>query len=192
LNELVMINKITDAKGKVLYRREAARPQKVFSRETTQMITAILQEAVNHGTGAGMRGRYGIRAELAGKTGTAQNYSDAWFIAYTTDIVLGTWVGASKPDVHFYSGSGSGAALALPIVANVIGKIERDNELKNRYLTPFNSLDSSFMDCDPYRENGVGGFFDRLFNGGGDRSIRNEDKKAGKKSFFDRLFNRRR
>jgi penicillin-binding protein 1A len=192
LNELVMINKITDAKGKVLYMREVARPQKVFSQETTQMITAILQEAVNHGTGAGMRGRYGIRAELAGKTGTAQNYSDAWFIAYTPDIVLGTWVGASKPDVHFYSGSGAGAALALPIVANVLGKIERDNELRNRYLTPFNSLESSFMDCAPYRENGIGGFFDRLFNGGSDRSTRNEDKKTGKKSFFDRLFNGRR
>src|ERR1035437_5511571 len=41
LNELVMINKITDAKGKVLYKREDARPEKVFSRETTQMITAI-------------------------------------------------------------------------------------------------------------------------------------------------------
>ena len=190
MNALVMINKITDAKGKILYTREAANPEKVFEPMTTEMITAILQEAINHGTGAGIRGRYGIRAELAGKTGTAQNFSDAWFFAYTPDIVLGAWVGASKPDVHFFSGSGAGAALALPIVANVIGNIERDNVLSSKYLTPFNTVDSSFTDCEPYRENTVGGFFDRLFHGNS-KTNGTEDKKPKGQSFFDRLFNRK-
>ena len=196
MNELVMINKITDAKGNILYKREYAKPVEAFAVETTEMITAILQEAINHGTGAGIRSRYGIRSALAGKTGTAQSYSDAWFIAYTPDLVLGTWVGASKPDVHFYSGTGSGASLALPIVGNVLGKIERDDELRNRYLTPFlfSSADSSVIDCAPYRENGISGFFNRLFKGNGnnDNANRNSNKKEGGKSFFDRLFKRSR
>jgi penicillin-binding protein 1A len=195
MNELVMINKITDAKGKILYKRESAKPEQVFNPETSEMISTILQEAINHGTGAGIRGRYGIRSELAGKTGTAQNYSDAWFFSYTPDLVLGTWVGASKPDVHFYSGNGSGASLALPIIGNVLGKIEKDAELRRRYLTPFtfNNADSSVIQCAPYRENGVAGFFNRLFNitPKEDKVSKGSDKKEGRKSFFDRLFNRK-
>jgi penicillin-binding protein 1A len=195
MNELVMINKITDAKGKILYQREASKPEQVFNSETAETITAILQEAINHGTGASIRGRYGITAELAGKTGTAQNYTDAWFFAYTPDLVLGTWVGASKPDVHFYNGTGAGASLALPIIGNVLSKIERDNALRSRYLTPFlfSNDSTSFIDCPPYKENGVSGFFNRLFNitPKDDNAPRGSDKKGGGKSFFDRLFNRK-
>ena len=195
MNNLVMINKITDAKGNILYKRESTKPEKVFAAETSEMITAILREAINQGTGANIRNHYGIRAELAGKTGTAQSYSDAWFIAYTPDLVLGTWVGASTPDVHFYSGKGSGASLALPIVANVISKIENEAELRNRYLTSFayNGVDSSFIQCAPYRENGITGFFNRLFKRStkNDKVNRNSDKKNGENSFFDRLFKRK-
>jgi len=195
MNELVMINKITDAKGKVLYKREASKQEQVFNAETGEMITAILQEAINHGTGAGIRGRYGITAELAGKTGTSQNYTDAWFFAYTPDLVLGTWVGASKPDVHFYSGAGAGASLAMPIIGNVLGQIERDNQLRSRYLTPFLFSNEGFsvIDCPPYKENGVKGFFNRLFNitPKDDNATKGSDKKEIHKSFFDRLFNRK-
>ena len=192
MNELVMITKIADAKGNILYQREAAKPDEVFTAETSETITAILQEAINHGTGANIRSHYGIQATLAGKTGTAQNYSNAWFIAYTPDLVLGTWVGCSTPDVHFYSGKGSGASLALPIVANVLGKIERDPELSNRHLTSFSNATerSSFLECAPYHENGITGFFNRLFKGNNnkDNVSRNTDQKKGKGSFLKRLF----
>ena len=191
-NELQLIDKITDAKGNILYVADIPEPKEVFSIETSQTITAILQQAINQGTGTRIRNQYGIKADLAGKTGTAQNYSDAWFIAYTPNLVLGTWVGASTPDVHFYSGSGSGSSLALPIVAQVLKGIEKDNALKNRYLTPFvmADTDSSFIQCEPYEETGVEGFFSRLF----DKEPRNDvntikkEKKTKRKSFFERLF----
>ena len=164
--EPVMINKIIDANGKVLYEREAAKHEKIFSVRTSQRITAILQKAINQGTGTRIRNQFGIRADLAGKTGTAQSYTDAWFIAYTPDLVIGTWVGASTPDVHFYSGQGSGSSLALPIVGNVLRDIERDAKLRKQLLTPFsipyNITDE--MQCDPYRQTGITGFFRRLFN----------------------------
>ena len=198
MNELVMINKITDAKGNTLYINESVEPGKVFSAETSQTITAILQEAINQGTGTSIRNHYGIRAELAGKTGTAQNYSDAWFIAYTPDLVLGTWVGARTPDVHFYSGNGAGASLALPVVAKILGGIEKDAELRKRYLTPFALPDdvNSFMECEPWRQNGIKGFFNRIFGGNDKKKTdsRNQDNKEKnkkeKKSFFERLFER--
>lgn len=164
--EPVMINKITDGGGKILYEREAPEFERVFSLKTSQMITAILENAINNGTGTRIRNQFGINANIAGKTGTAQNYSDAWFIAYTPDLVIGTWVGASTPDVHFYSGQGSGAALALPIAGNVLRGIENDAKLRKQFLTPFSVPLYIYdeMQCDPYRQTGIKGFFRRLFN----------------------------
>jgi len=192
INELVMITKITDAQGKILYTRKSEEPDKVFTTETTGMITAMLQEAINQGTGTRVRSSYGIRSALAGKTGTAQNYSDAWFIAYTPDLVLGTWVGARTPDIHFFSGNGSGSALALPIVATVISGIENNAELRNKYLTPFQLPDDAytFLQCDPYKQVGIKGFFNRLFGGNSKEKVENKDKKSekGVKSFFKRIF----
>jgi penicillin-binding protein 1A len=164
--EPVMIDKITDATGKILYKREAAEFEKVFSVKTSQMITAILENAINNGTGTKIRNQFGVRADIAGKTGTAQNYSDAWFIAYTPDLVIGTWVGASTPDVHFYSGQGSGSSLALPIAGNVLRGIENDAKLRKQFLTSFSIPYPIYddMQCDPYRQTGIQGFFRRLFN----------------------------
>lgn len=192
-NELYMIDKITDAKGKVLYIRESAEPVTVFSRETSQMITAILQTAINQGTGTKIRSRYGIRAELAGKTGTAQNYSDAWFIAYTPELVLGTWVGARTPDVHFYGSNGTGSSLALPVIATVLKGIEKNDALRKRYLHPFSFPEEvySFMQCEPFRELGVKGFFNRIFNGGDKKDVRTQNpvkKVKNKRGFLKKLF----
>ena len=181
MNELVMINKITDADGNTLYIREPEKPAKIFSTKTSQMITAMLQQVITQGTGVKIRNQYGIKAELAGKTGTAQNYSDAWFIAYTPDLVLGTWVGARTPDVHFNSEKGSGSSLALPVVANVIREIEKDSALRKRYLTPFGFPNDvySFLQCEPFRQNGFRGFFNRLFNINGKKY--NDTKDSDKK-----------
>ena len=166
ITEPVMINKITDAKGNVLYTRKAARFEKVFNESTAETITSILQRAINQGTGTRIRNQYGVRADLAGKTGTAQNYTNAWFIAYTPNMVVGTWVGASTPEVHFYSGTGSGSSLALPIVGNVLRGIENNSGLRRQFLTPFSTSDSvySVLNCEPYRQTGIKGFFNRLFS----------------------------
>ena len=164
--EPVMINKITDAKGTVLFERKDAQTEKVFNAETTEMITAILQKAINQGTGTRIRNQFGIRADLAGKTGTAENYTNAWFIAYTPNLVVGTWVGASSPEVHFYSGNGSGSSLALPIVGNVLRAIEKNSAWRRKFLTPFTIPESvsNDLNCNPYKETGIKGFFYRLFH----------------------------
>lgn len=200
MNNLFMINKITDAQGKVLYKARAESPSHVFDSQTTETMTAILEQVINQGTGARIRSRYGITSTLAGKTGTAQNYSDAWFIAYTPNLVIGTWVGASTPDVHFYSRNGSGSALALPIAAEVIKGIESSSKLRSKYLTTFSFAPETyaFLDCEPYHQIGIEGFFNRLF-GKKDKAERDSarvnrrEQKEEKEieSFFRRLFKRR-
>jgi penicillin-binding protein 1A len=166
MTEPVMINKITDAKGTVLFKRKDAKPEKVFNEETTEMITAILQKAINQGTGTRIRNQFAIHADLAGKTGTAQDYTNAWFVAYTKNLVVGTWVGATSPEIHFYSGNGSGSSLALPIVGNVLRAIENKACWRKQFLTPFTIPESVYneLNCNPYKETGVKGFFYRLFH----------------------------
>jgi penicillin-binding protein 1A len=200
MTDLLMITKITDAHGKVLYAGKAAESEHVFETKTSETITAILQQVINQGTGAGIRSRYGIRSDLAGKTGTAQNYSNAWFIAYTPSMVIGTWVGANTPDIHFFSSKGSGASLAMPVVGSILKNIEGNIELKNKYFTPFafSSDVYSFLQCDPYHEIGVKGFFNRLFNGKDkdndeidtttENRNREEVKKHGIRSLIRKLF----
>jgi len=196
MNEPVMINKIVDAKGQEIYSREYRAVDTIFTTETSNLITAILQQVTEQGTGARIRTYYGIEAELAGKTGTAQNYSDAWFIAYTPAMVVGTWVGARTPDIHFYSDYGAGSSLALPVVAEILKGIENNYELSARYLTSFEMPEEvySFLDCDPFRQSGIRGFFNRLFGIKSGDKEKQEDMEViddDIKTFFKRLFGKK-
>ncbi len=196
MNEPVMINKITNAEGQTIYSREYRGADTIFTTETSQLMTAILQQVIEQGTGVRIRSQYGIEAELAGKTGTAQNYSNAWFMAYTPSMVVGTWVGARTPDVHFYSENGAGSSLALPVVAEILKGIENDFELSDEYLTSFEMPEEvySFLDCDPFRQSGIRGFFNRLFGikpGDKEEQDNMEEIEEDVKSFFERLFGKR-
>lgn len=162
--DLQIISEITDASGNIIYKNKAAPSTQVFSVLTADEITAILERAVDSGTGASLRSRYRISAELAGKTGTAQNYSDAWFISYTPGIVIGAWVGAMSPQLHFQSGLGSGSALALPICGTIVRQVESTPALNHKYLVPFLIPEDVYaqLDCDPFRQKGIKSLFEWL------------------------------
>lgn len=150
LRDPQLIEKITDAHGKLIWQGRPAKARQALEEEVTATITAMLRRAVDQGTGVGIRTRFGVRADLAGKTGTSQDYGDAWFVAFTPDLVAGTWVGARDPEVHFHSGLGTGSQLALPIIGGTLAEVERNAMLRQRYLTPF-PADSTAMDCAPRR-----------------------------------------
>jgi len=110
-NEPLMILKVEDKSGNVL-EKNAPRPTEVLSEETAGTMTSMLQSVVDHGTGAPARAM-GFTNPAAGKTGTMDNYMDAWFVGYTPSLVAGTWVGF---DVKRPIGPGmTGARAALPI-----------------------------------------------------------------------------
>jgi penicillin-binding protein 1A len=187
INDLVMIDSIADTSGKLLFKREKANSRKVLSIQTAEQITAILQKVINEGTGTKIRNTYHIKSEMAGKTGTAQNYSNAWFIAYTPELVIGTWVGARTPNIRFSSAHGTGSALALPIAGEVLAGIQSKQALASRYFVAFSFTDSLnlVIDCEPYKTKGFKGFFERLVRPGDqkDQSIKKEVRR-----FFRRLF----
>jgi membrane carboxypeptidase/penicillin-binding protein len=68
------------------------------------------------GTGAGARSRHQFYRPAAGKTGTTNDYRDAWFIGFTPQLATGVWVGFDRQDMSFERGE-TGAAVALPIWA---------------------------------------------------------------------------
>lgn len=167
IEQFSLVDSISDSKGNLIYKNSNLVKRDALDQQVADEITEILQLAINRGTGTAIRNRFGIQSELAGKTGTSQNYSNAWFMSYSPNLVIGIWVGASSPEVHFYNGLGSGSALALPISGNIWKEIELDRKLKDDYLNPFQS-DTTFLDlavCPPYREKGVDGFIHRIFNG---------------------------
>jgi len=93
-NEPVYVTRVTGPDGEVIYQHDAS-PMRAIERSTADEVTAILQQVVSRGTG--VRARLG--RPVAGKTGTGQNWGDAWFVGYTPDIVTSVWVGFAEAQI---------------------------------------------------------------------------------------------
>jgi penicillin-binding protein 1A len=91
----VAITKIVDAQGKVLY-RDDSEPRRALDPAAAYIATSALEQVVQRGTGVGAA----IGRPVAGKTGTAQEYRDAWFVGYTPDLVAAVWVGYPDGEIE--------------------------------------------------------------------------------------------
>ena len=90
LRDDYLVTEITDTAGRVLYKRPATDARRVYSAPLSRLMTGMMRDVVVRGTGTA--------AELddrptAGKTGTSQDYRDAWFVGYTGDLIAGVWLG---------------------------------------------------------------------------------------------------
>ncbi|WP_420458580.1 transglycosylase domain-containing protein [Neolewinella sp.] len=149
------LTRIEDASGKVLVQFEPpTATRQVLDEQTAKIATYLLAGVVNGGTGARLRSTYGIRGALAGKTGTTQDQSDGWFLGFTPKLVVGTWVGAEYPAVHFRTLSrGSATATALPIWGTFMKKVQRTKGLEAYQGGSFLALDEmtlALLDCPDY------------------------------------------
>jgi len=90
--EPVTVLRVTDDGGRVLEQHYAPVPERVIREESAYLLTSMLQSVMNEGTAASARAR-GFTAEAAGKTGTTNDYRDAWFSGYTPDLLCIVWVG---------------------------------------------------------------------------------------------------
>jgi penicillin-binding protein 1A len=86
-----LIERIDTTRGTVAFQRKNNVPVQVYEPLRARQMTAMLADVVAFGTGK--RARLPNGREAAGKTGTSQNYRDAWFVGYTADIICGVWVG---------------------------------------------------------------------------------------------------
>ena len=109
------ITSISDREGN-LVATFPSKPDRVLSEQTAYTMIRMLEKAVNEGTGGMVRSRFGIKGDLAGKTGTTQNNADGWFIAMHPEAVVGAWVGFNDQRISFqsdYWGQGGHNALLL-------------------------------------------------------------------------------
>jgi penicillin-binding protein, 1A family len=84
------------------------------------MTSELMEQVITRGTAAAARSSLGLRVPAAGKTGTTNDYKDAWFVGYTTTLTCGVWVGFDQPTTIIPRGYG--AALALPVWVQVMNK----------------------------------------------------------------------
>ena len=181
---------IKTSDGTVIYSNRMLKSKEtVLSETTSNLMNAMLQKAIVEGTGASLSSTYGIKLPLAGKTGTSQDYADAWFAAYNPKLVMVTRVGASSPIIKFNSGSnGAGSKLALPLVAKTLQSVQRSKWLQSKYFSNFEPLPIEYSDallCEDYTEDtGLEQFFESLFKSKRttlERAQKKADRKAKRK-----------
>jgi penicillin-binding protein 1A len=114
----LFITRITDREGRVLAEFETEK-QRALSEKTALDLVDMMRGAVNQGTGQAIRWRFGVRADVAGKTGTTQNNTDGWFILMHPQLVAGSWVGFNDTRITMRSSYwGQGAHNALFVVGD--------------------------------------------------------------------------
>ena len=126
---LMFVTKIEDSEGNVIAQFQP-RMNEVISEESAHKMLYMLKAVVDGGTASRLRHKYNMKGDIAGKTGTTNNNSDAWFVGVTPTLVNACWVGGDDRDIHFNTMVyGQGAAMALPIFALYMQKVYQDSQL---------------------------------------------------------------
>jgi penicillin-binding protein 1A len=121
------VTRIEDKNGNTIS-RFTPKIEEVLSENQAYLMLNLLQGVILHGTGNNLRkDPYNLMNQIGGKTGTTQNHSNGWFMAVTPNLVGGVWSGWEDQAIHFKTlGEGSGASMALPIMAIFLKKVYAD------------------------------------------------------------------
>jgi len=123
----IAILRIEDKDGNVIEENSPERKE-VLSKETAYLMTDLLKGVVNGGTAtSGVRSFF--TGVCAGKTGTTNDYADAWFVGFTPQLVAGAWVGFDDARIRFGSSQGQGGRAAAPIFGRFMQKTYEDPDI---------------------------------------------------------------
>lgn len=171
----ILIKCITNQKDSVLaeFKSDLSK-QAAFSKETAQTMIEMMKSTVNSGTASRLRSTYGLKNDIAGKTGTTQNNKDAWFVAVMPKLVHVTWVGLDQHEIGFSNTNiGQGANAALPLFGLWMQQLNKNKDFntftKASFIEPSSTVLEA-LNCNPIKRDG---FFKRLF--------KNPNKKKTKK-----------
>ncbi len=127
--EPIYVSRIEDSNGNILA-TFTPNVVEVISEDASFKMLDMLRSVIDGGTGWRVRSKYSITAPMGGKTGTSQNHSDGWFMAFTPSLVGGVWVGGEERSIHFDRMSeGQAASMALPIFGLFLQKVYADPTL---------------------------------------------------------------
>src|ERR1700756_5145090 len=130
--EPYLIERIDDKDGRILYQ---ARPlqRQILKPAISWMMAETLEGVLSRGTAASAKS-LGLDRTAAGKTGTTDDYKDAWFVGFTNSLTCGVWVGFDQPQT--IEQKGYGAALALPIWVRIMEKASRQQYADGEFPPP--------------------------------------------------------
>ena len=130
------VSRIVDRHGKTIARFGRTSSRALSERSALELLD-MLRSAVSRGTGTGIKARFGITADLAGKTGTTQNNTDGWFIAMHPNLVAGAWVGFNDARVTMRSSHwGQGGHNALLVVGDFFKEVLKERRIDARARFP--------------------------------------------------------
>jgi penicillin-binding protein 1A len=110
------ILEVKNSAGEVLYLRESSGFDSVISAESQEKIRNVLRAVVEEGTGK----KANVASDIYGKTGTSQNFRDAWFVGFNSEYVIGVWIGN---DDNSATNKITGGSLPAEIFAEIVKKI---------------------------------------------------------------------
>lgn len=153
--EPIFVTRIEDRNGNIITRFAPSKNQAI-NEETAYLMLHLMQGVVNSGTASRLRYKYGLKNQIAGKTGTTNDNADGWFIGITPKLISGAWVGGEERSIRFASGYlGQGSSMALPIWALYMKKVYNDPSLiystDDRFQEPNFEL-STEIDCSKYNQ----------------------------------------
>ncbi len=134
-NEPMAVVQIEDKDG-IIIDNFFPKTREAITAEDAYIITNMLETVVNEGTAIRTRVIHNFRRPAAGKTGTTQDYSDAWFVGYTPQLAGGVWVGFDDNRIKFTGSYGQGAKAANPIWSNFMRETYDSLDLPMEYFEP--------------------------------------------------------
>lgn len=146
----IMVTAIADNNGNIIS-EFTPKHTEVISEKAYFKILSLLLGVVNEGTAQRVRSQFGLSGETGGKTGTTNYNADGWFMAFTPQLVTGTWVGGEERFIHFSrTKEGQGSAMALPIYGRFMKKVLNDRTLPYSAgatfpQSPFNVCEKEFF-----------------------------------------------
>lgn len=122
------ILKIEDKDGNII-EENVPEKKEVLSKETAYIMTNMMEDVINSPLGSGARIRNFFHYPAAGKTGTTQDYTDAWFVGFTPQLAAGMWVGFDDQSVTFNSADGQGGRAAAPLFGRFMKYVYEDKTI---------------------------------------------------------------
>ena len=154
-----LIRRVVDRDGTVLY-ENAEEPRRAIKPATAYLMADMLRGVIDAGTGSAAR-RYGFTRPAGGKTGTTNDYHDAWFVGFTPNLVTGVWVGFDQP--RSIRRAGYASELAVPLWARFMTIATKADPV--RWIARPRGIDDDRLEMtpNPGREK-KRGFWGRIFS----------------------------
>jgi penicillin-binding protein 1A len=135
------ITRIEDKNGKVIY-SDVPEQKKAVNPAYNHVIVDLLKSVASPIA-------YKVKSTIAGKTGTTDDYRDGWFVGFTPELVIATWVGGEQEFIRFTNiTDGQGGVMARPMFVNLLKRIESDSQIGYNTNAEFEKPEKELVDLD--------------------------------------------